>query len=370
LVASSTHHPLLINLSFLGLQPTGLTTYASNLVSACPFPNATLLAAAGKLSLSHSLSHYRHYDIPGDLSSDYGTRGHMRRLLWTQFQLPKLYRRLNASLLFSPVPEAPLGMDCSYMVMVHDLIPLHFKQWKSPLKYYFRYYVPQVLHQARHIICNSQATADDVVNFYQVPAAKITPILLAHDPQNFRFLDLPKQNYFIYVGRCDPYKNLERALNAFARLASGHDYEFWIVGPPDKRYTPHLQFQAEQLNIAHQVKFLDYVAYDQLPILLNQAIALVFPSLWEGFGLPVLEAMACGTPVITSNLASLPEVTGNAALLVNPYDETAICQAMRQMITDNSLRSHLQTAGLTRAKQFSWIKTAQRTIEVLGALIK
>jgi glycosyltransferase involved in cell wall biosynthesis len=158
---------------------------------------------------------------------------------------------------------------------------------------------------------------------------------------------------------------LHRIIDAFATVPNCRDYQLWIAGPTNRRHTPALKAQADQLGLTHQVKFLDYVLYDQLPIMLNQAIALVFPSLWEGFGLPVLEAMACGTPVITSNLSSLPEVAGDAALLVNPYNTNEIAEAMQAVATDSALRSRLRALGLNRANQFSWEKTGQATVEVL-----
>ena len=114
-----------------------------------------------------------------------------------------------------------------------------------------------------------------------------------------------------------------------------------------------------------RIKFLDYVAYQNLPNLLSQAVALVFPTLWEGFGLPVLEAMACGTPVITSNLASLPEVTKKAAVLIDPYKITEIAKAMQAIALDTQMRSQLSQLGLERAKQFSWTKTAVQTQAIL-----
>ena len=121
----------------------------------------------------------------------------------------------------------------------------------------------------------------------------------------------------------------------------------------------------QELGISHQVKFLDYVPYDDLPKIIRSAIALVFPSLWEGFGLPVLEAMACGTPVITSNLSSLPEVAGDAAILIDPYKVEEITDAMQAIANETGLRSHLSQLGLQRATQFSWEKTGQATVEVL-----
>jgi glycosyltransferase involved in cell wall biosynthesis len=354
---------MLINLSFAGTKPTGLTTYATNLVPNLQMPEATLLIPPNR----EGFADYKQHFIPDNLTSEHGKKGHLRRLIWTQFRLPQIYRELRSPLLFSPIPEAPLWTGCRFVVMVHDLIPLHFSEWKSPLKYYFRYYVPQVLKQAVHIICNSQATADDMIKYYGISANKITPILLAHDTQNFRFLDLPTQNYFIYVGRSDPYKNLGRILSALTQLPK--DYQLWIVGPYDERYIPSLMAQAEELGIADQVKVLDYVPYADLPKLINQAIALLFPSLWEGFGFPVLEAMACGTPVVTSNLASMPEVAGDAALLVNPYSVEELASAMQRMVREEGVRSHLRQLGLARASQFSWKQTGSQTAEVLNQFL-
>lgn len=352
-------NPLLINLSFLISNPTGITTYATNLLPQIHCLNPTLLTP-------QLFTDYTCHPVPPNLNPDFGTKGHFRRMLWTQLQLPRIYQQLRSRLLFSPVPEAPLYSNCRYIVTVHDLIPLHFPKLFSPqVTTYYRHYIPQVLSQAQHIVCNSTATAQDITEFFHISSSKITPILLAHDANHFRFLDLPKRNYFLYIGRYDPYKNLQRVVAAFAALPSCRDYELWLAGSTDPRYTPALKAEIDHLGITDQVKFLDYVPYSQLPILLNSAIALVFPSLWEGFGLPVLEALACGTPVITSNLASLPEVAGDAALLINPYNTEEITAAMQAIATDSELRSHLSTLSLTRASQFSWVKTGVATVEIL-----
>ncbi|HIK05795.1 MAG TPA: glycosyltransferase family 4 protein [Trichormus sp. M33_DOE_039] len=350
---------LIINLSILLSQPTGISNYAQNIVPYLKPLNPTLLTA-------NNYSEFKCYSVPNNLTPAHGTKGHFRRLVWTQLQLPRIYQELKSSLLFSPLPEAPLYSNCRFVVMSHDLIPLRFPRRFSPLTPYHRYYVPQVLQQAQHIICNSQATADDIINFYQIPASEITPIALAHDRTHFRYLNLPTSNYFLYIGRQDPYKNLHRLIAAFAALPNNNDYELWLAGPTDKRYTPLLQTQIEELGITHRIKFLNYVAHSELPNIINQAIALVFPSLWEGFGFPVLEAMACGTPVITSNLSSLPEVAGDAAILINPYNAGAITDAMRMVATDLELRSQLSKQGRARANQFSWEKTGLATVEVLS----
>jgi glycosyltransferase involved in cell wall biosynthesis len=349
---------LLINLSFLIRKPTGITTYAVNIFPHLKFLDPTLL-------VGEDIPGYSCYLIPSDLTPEQGTRGHFKRLWWTQQQLPKIYKTLRSRLLFSPVPEAPLASNCRSVVMVHDFIPLRFPKRRSPLTYYHRYYIPQVLKQAVHVVCNSEATARDITDFCQISARKITPIALAYDASHFRPLNLPKHNYFLYVGRSDPYKNLSRAIAAFAKLPRELECEFWIAGSPDPRYTPVLQKQVESLNLGDRVKFLNYVGYDRLPILLNQAIALVFPTLWEGFGLPVLEAMACGTAVITSNCSALPEVAADAAILVDPYRVDAIAEALHAVATDVNLRSHLEELALQQASHFSWRKTGERTGEIL-----
>ncbi len=371
-LSNSLLHPLLnfqsnliVNLSLVGQKPTGLATYAANLVPKLALPDLTVLAPAGlDTLLNGAVQDFSYYPIPANMSAEHGKWGHLRRLLWTQFNLPQIYRNLQSTLLFSPVPEAPLFSQCRSVVMVHDLIPLRFPKWTSPLTPYFQYYVPQVLAQAQHILCNSDATATEIVEKFGVSAQKITPIPLAYDASHFQFLDLPTQPYFMYLGRHDPPKNVQRLVSAFAALRDRR-YELWLVGPVDPRYTPALMAQAHELGVGSQVKCLNYVPYRDLPRLLNGAIALVFPSLWEGFGFPVLEAMACGTPVITSNLSALPEVAGDAAILVDPYQVEGITAAMDSLVNDESVRSHLRRAGLARASQFRWEKTAEKTAAVL-----
>jgi glycosyltransferase involved in cell wall biosynthesis len=349
---------LLVNLSFVIPKPTGISTYATNLFSHLQSLNPTLL-------ISQNIDNYRCYPVPSNLTPDHGTKGHFQRLIWSQIKVPQIYRGLKSSLLFSPIPEAPLFTDCRSVVMIHDLIPLRFPRRFSLLTPYFRYYIPQVLTQAQHIICNSDATAKDITDFFNIPSKKITPTLLAYDDNHFRLLNLDASTYFLYIGRHDPHKNLERLIEAFANLPNCHSYELWLVGSTDKRYTPSLIRQATNLGVHNQVKFIDYVSYDDLPKIISGAIALVFPSLWEGFGLPVLEAMACGTPVITSNLSSLPEVAGDAGILIDPYKVDEITDAMQAIANQSGLRSHLSQLGLERASLFSWEKTGKETVEVL-----
>lgn len=355
---------LLVNLSMVFSQPTGISNYALNL-----FPHLKPLAPT--LLTAKDYPEFQCEPVPNNMTPAQGSKGHLQRLIWTQLQLPQIYQKLAAKLLFSPLPEAPLFTNCRYIIQVHDLIPLRFPNWRSPLTNYARYYVPQILTQAQHIICNSYSTAKDISEFYRISVSKITPVLLAYDNNHFRPFpekletDTNRKPYFLYLGRHDKYKNINRLVTAFAALANNRDYELWLAGPTDQRFTPNLRVQITELGITDQVKILDYVNYNELPKIISNALAFVFPSLWEGFGFPVLEAMACGTPVITSNLSSLPEVTCDAAILINPYNVQEITAAMQEIAGDTTLQAKLSQLGLSRAKQFSWEKTGLATVEII-----
>jgi len=356
---------ILINLSFLFSEPTGIATYATNLISHLKKLNPTLLTAK-------KFEEFNCYPIANNLTPAQGSKGHLRRLLWTQLKVPKISQKLKSSLLFSPLPEAPINTNCRYIVTVHDLIPLRFPKHNFPTNIYFRSYLPLVLDRAEHIICNSRATAEDIKVFFDIPANKITPIPLAHNPNITPAIISPTKQknppYFLYIGRHNPHKNLHRTIEAFAKC--DREFQLWLVGSIDRRYTPQLIRQSQELGLQERIKFLGYVCQEKLSTIISNAIALVFPSLWEGFGLPLLEAMALGTPVITSNLSSLPEVVGNAGILVDPYNSEEIAAAMENIGKDTRLRGKLSQLSLDRAELFSWEKTGLATVEVLERFLK
>lgn len=356
---------VLINLAYCLDKPTGTTTYALNLL---PYLQALdpLCLSPSTLSIPPDL---RRYPVPTGMTAAQGLKGHLKRLAWTQGRLPQIYRVQGGKLLFCPIPEAPLGAALRTVVTVHDLIPLRFFRPLAPLRLYCQRVLPRVLAEAEHILCNSVTTANDLMQLLQVPADRITVIPLAYNADQFRWLQLPESNYFLCLGRCAPYKNWSRVIAAFAQLPSRTDYELWLVGPSDRRYQPHLQAQIQTLGLEAQIKWIDFLPPETLPQVLNQALALVFPSLWEGFGLPILEAMACGAPVITSNISAMPEVARTAAILVDPYDVGAIAEAMAQIGQTVQLRQQLRQAGFDQITQFSWQQTGEATRQVLEPLI-
>ncbi|MBT9312997.1 glycosyltransferase family 4 protein [Leptothoe kymatousa] len=356
---------LLVNASALTPKPTGISTYINNLI-----PNLSKLPSV--FLTAYPVQGLTCQVIPQGMAPELGLKGHLKRLFWMQFRLVKIFKTLNCSLLFSPLLESPINnRDCRFVVTAHDIIPLRFPRNFSPLTNYFRYYVPLILDQSEHIICDSVSTARDLTDFYSISSSKLTVVPLAYDSSHFRpkVTSMRTGNYFLYLGRQDPYKNLQRLLQAFSLIAKNEEYELWLAGPEDKRYTPTLRAYAQELGLGERVKFLSYVTYKQLPELISNAMAFVFPTLWEGFGLPPLEAMACGTPVIVSNISSLPEVVGDAAIAIDPYNVCELADAMRLLANDSQLQQRLRQLGLERAKQFSWEKTGQATVNILETFL-
>jgi glycosyltransferase involved in cell wall biosynthesis len=349
----------LFNGSYLGQRPTGIGVVARELAAALDPALVPLLDPTGS-------DRPGSVPIPADLSPEHGRAGHLRRLVWTQRELPRLLRRSGAPLLLSPLPEAPLGRGVRAVVLAHDLLPLRHPQL-SPLLAYHLAYVPLVLHRAVRVLCNSEATAREVHQRLGVPSRRLVPIRLGFSPGLLRPLGLERQPFFLVLGRHDPHKNLERVLRAFAGLRErGH--RLALVGPQDPRYTPRLQRLAAELGIAGRCDWIAWVSDQQRLELLNRCRGLVMASLWEGFGLPALEGMACGAPVIAAAAGALPEVVGDAALLVDPRKVDAIGAAMTDLIQQPDLTLQLESLGLKQARGFRWQDTARVVEDLLRQL--
>ncbi len=265
------------------------------------------------------------------------------------------------------------------VLTVHDLIFRHLPQHHKRLnRWYLNLAMPLYVRRATHLIAVSEATRRDLMAAYGVPAGKITVIYEAADPR-FGPRDALEQQtvranyglpaaYFLYLGTIEPRKNLLRLLRAWEPLyLAGEAPPLVIVGKRGWLSAPF--FEAVERSAAREgIILTGYVLDDDLPALIAAATAFVFPSLYEGFGLPPLEAMACGTPVLCSNRSSLPEVVGEAALLFDPADEEAIRAAMRRILTDGALRESLRRRGLEQARRFSWRRTAEATLRLYRQL--
>jgi glycosyltransferase involved in cell wall biosynthesis len=350
----------LFNGSYLSRRPTGIGVVARDLVMALDPARVPLLDPLG-------LGRPGSVPIPDTLSPEHGRRGHWDRLAWTQNELPKLLRASGAPLLLSPLPEAPLLRGVRSVVLAHDLLPLRYPQ-PTPLLAYHLAYVPLVLHRAVRVLCNSEATAREVHGRLKVPARRLVPIRLGFDPGLLQPLGLERQPFFLVLGRHDPHKNLARLLRAFAALPDpARELRLKLVGPHDRRTTPSLQRLAAELGIASRCDWIPWVSDADRLALLNRCRALLMVSLWEGFGLPALEAMACGAPVIAARAGALPEVVGDAGLLVDPRRSEEICAAMAALEREPALPGRLAAAGPLRAAGFRWEVAAAQVMAVLEA---
>ena len=305
-----------------------------------------------------------------------GAPQRLQRLLWSQFHLPRLAQRHHASLIFTPAPEGYLGTQAvPQVVMVHDLRPLSHPD-RDLQTLYFQTWVPALLKHCIHIITNSRFTAQEIERHIQIPASRISviPLGIDHDvfvvsePATPSIPDLGP--YLLHVGQAYPHKNLSRLIRVFGRLANQYpELRLLLVGKPLPSQTSVLHDLVRALGLVNRVVFMPYCSADQLPNLYRRALALVYPSLWEGFGLPILEAMACGTPVVSSSGSAIEEVAGDSALLVNPLNEDELFAAVEAVLREPRLRDHLSLKGLERAALFNWSTTAEQTANLLNGFL-
>ena len=293
------------------------------------------------------------------------------RSVWMQLVLPGILREVRPDLVHFTNYLAPLAGRVPYVVSIHDmtlsLLP-RFHTFKK--RVLTQSLVPAVARGARMILTPSESTRRDVVRLLRVDPGRVRVIPYAAAP-SFRPVPLApdrleaahgvRQPYFLYVGTLEPRKNLGRALRAFASVAERLGAcQFVIVGQRGWRYDEVLR-EAARPALRGRVHLLGYVPEERLPDLYAHALALVYPSLYEGFGLPVVESMACGTPVLTSRSSSLAEIGEGAALLADPADEKALADGLLALATDEALRKRLRARGLERARAFSWERTGRET---------
>jgi glycosyltransferase involved in cell wall biosynthesis len=295
------------------------------------------------------------------------------RIGWEQLAQPFVLRQEKIDLLHSLAFVTPLLSPCPSVITIYDLSFIIFPQGFKYLKrLYLTLFTRLSARKARRIITISESTKRDTVRLLGVSSKKVDIVYCGVDKA---FHPLPErevasfrqkrglpERIMLFVGTIEPRKNVARLIEAYSRLRDGQVK--LVIGGARGWLYEEVFARVEELDLTGDILFPGYIPPDELPLWYNAAELFIYPSLYEGFGLPPLEAMACGTPVITSNVSSLPEVVGEAGLTVDPLNSRGLAEAMNQVLGDEALRQSMRERGLARAGRFSWAKAAQETVEV------
>jgi glycosyltransferase involved in cell wall biosynthesis len=297
------------------------------------------------------------------------------RLPWEQTLLPFRLRQRQIDVYHGPAFVAPLLKTCGQVVSVHDMT-FHLVPERHSLhkRIYFQAIIPAVIKNADHVIAVSESTRRDILDLIPVKEECISVTHLGVDNRFAAVLDKNKlselrkrfnlsRDFILSVGVLEPRKNLSALVDAYQASSLPEQFDLAIVGSLGWGYSPLLR-QIAHSPVREHIRMLGYVADEDLPALYTSAAVFAYPSLYEGFGLPPLEAMACGTPVITSAISSLPEIAGDAAILVDPNNVQELSFALRQVLQNQDLRKELSRRGIERARQFTWERMAEKTLEV------
>lgn len=298
--------------------------------------------------------------------------------LWTHLRLNWALRRDRPDLLFVPSHVMPVGCPVPAVVTVHDLGYRHYPAAHRAVdRWYLEWTTRRHAQRATRVVADSAATRDDLCRYYGAETARVRVVYPGRDETLQRVTDPAvlaalrdrygiRGDYLLYLGTLQPRKNLARLVEAFAGLADR--LQLVLAGRPGW-LCEDLSVQTERLGLRGRVVMPGYVPPQDKAALLSGALALAFPSLYEGFGMPVLEAMACGVPVLTSNVSSLPEVAGDAALLVDPLSTSAIADGLARLAGDAGLRRTLVERGYRQVQRFSWSAAAAQVWEVFDSLV-
>lgn len=374
-------------LSFSGsYRQAGLSRYIDELLFQLPAvaPDLQFIGFTGNEVLPEAAQARR----PKNLTlvrSRFPTQRALVRIAWEQLVLPGAALRHKLDLLHCPVNVRPVLSPCPTVVTIHDLVFLRSPESFHPAK---RRYLSAMTgwsaRHAAHVIAVSESTRRDVIDLLGVRPGKVTTVhngvgeqfrpVAEAEREAFRAQQGITGRMLLYVGTLEPRKNLPMLTRAFATLAENpalQDVKLYVGGSKGWYYD-EIFATAERLGLTQsgRVTFLGRVPDEQLPLWYNVATVVAYPSLYEGFGLPALEAMSCGTPVLASNTSALPEVVGGGGLLLDPGDETAWLGAMQQVLANGELRAELATRAREQASRFSWDRSARETVAVYRRVLQ
>ncbi|MEW6518807.1 MAG: glycosyltransferase family 1 protein [Thermodesulfobacteriota bacterium] len=297
------------------------------------------------------------------------------RPFWVEYVLPKLMARENIDVLYTTIPNGLMKSPVPHVVTVHDLIPLTFPaDAPRSVRWNFKYRLPAILGNAAGIIAVSRYTKQDVINHYRLPPDKIHVVGEGYALDHFRpdvdlaVLDnygLQPKKYVLYVGNSSARKNVPRLIKAFGMVKDHVPHRLVLAGTKYPHERRALVDEISRSGLTDRALLLDYIPYSELPALYAGADLFAFLSLYEGFGLPVLEAMACGTPVLTSRTTSLTEVAADAGLLADPLSVEDIADNLQELLLNPKKKKSVAVAGLEHCRQFRWAAAAREIYNIL-----
>lgn len=314
---------------------------------------------------------YAPYDGVQLKRARWDTEAPLKRIVWEQFIEP--WRLDDFDLYHAMAFVAPLLMTKPIIVTIYDLTFMRYPQRLSPLRrLYLQLFTALTCRRARRIIAISESTANDLVALLGIERHKIDVTPLGYNAQLYRPLPTAEiadfrrrqglpDRFWLFIGTLEPRKNLGTLLRAYARLPRSERLPLVLAGGKGWQYEEIFNL-VDDYHLQDSVRFPGFLPTDSLALWYNSAEVFLYPSVFEGFGLPVLEAMACGVPVVTSDISSLPEVAGSAGLCIPPHDETAWAETLRRIYYDSDWRQQARQQGLKRAQQFDWMTTARATL--------
>lgn len=295
------------------------------------------------------------------------------RTIWTHTILPlhTLIKRID--LLFCPANLIPIYVPRStkILVTVHDIRPKIFPEvYSKKVRRYYEFEYSFLFKRADGIITVSEYSKSEIEKFFPESKGKVYVVYNGLDHSKFKNLNLPRKKQILFIGSIAKHKNIGSVIKAFSQIYKEIPHKLIIVGTRDKGLPYEEEIKEIAKNLPEdRIKFTGSISDEDIVKLYNESELFIFPSLHEGFGLPPLEAMACGCPVLASNTSSIPEICGNAAIYFNPLDTQEIATKLTKLLQDQALLEELRQKGLERAKIFSWEKTVEETIKVIKKIL-
>ena len=348
---------IIINSKFLTQNITGVQRFAFNVaIKLSQIKNVLFFSPNGEFKTFYKGLLKKNIPI---------MKGHTRGIIWEQIEL-SLFAKRKKAIILNLGNSGPFFYNKNVTV-IHDLLWLKYPEaYSKPFIKWYSFMIPRLIKNSLKIITVSQTSKRDIVNYFKIAEDKISVIYPGINKNVFKFLKLKREDFILWVGSLKYYKNVYGLIEAFKILKQNYkiSHRLVLAGYGVEKLKEKLDDK-----IKNDIDFIEKVNDKKLLNLYNRAFLFVFPSFYEGFGFPPLEAMACGCPVVVSNSGSLPEICGDAAVYCNPYDPQDIAKAMYAVLSSQELRNQLIQKGFERAKMFSWEKTANEILKIIEEVV-